>query len=57
METFEFIKNKLGFGTINKIDLNNSKFVVYQFELKYILVPLLIKHDLFFLTPLPRVRA
>ena len=48
METFEYIKNKLGFGVIAKIDLNNSKLVIYQaplgIELKHIIVPLLIKH-------------
>ena len=48
--TFEHILGKLHFGVIAKIDSNLSKLVIYQFELKYILVPLLLKHGLFFLT-------
>ena len=50
IETFEFIRNKLNMGAISKIVTNSSKFVLYNFELKYILVPLLLKYGLFFLT-------
>ena len=42
--------NNLNFGTINKINITHSKFVVYYFELKYILVPLFIMNNLHFLT-------
>jgi hypothetical protein len=30
-------QNKLNFGTIKRVDNNMSKFVVYNFELKYML--------------------
>jgi hypothetical protein len=41
---------ELNFGTISKLNINHSKFVVYNFELKYILVPLFIMNNLHFLT-------
>jgi hypothetical protein len=50
LATFEYIMGKLHFGVIGKISPTLSKFVVYNYELKYILVPLLLKHNLFFLT-------
>lgn len=50
LATFEYLLSKLHFGIIAKINSSTSKFVVYNFELKYILVPLLLKHSLFFLT-------
>lgn len=31
MQTFEFIKNKLNFGTIKRVSDTISKFVVYNF--------------------------
>jgi hypothetical protein len=40
LKTFELIKNQLNFGTIKRIRNTVSKFVVYNFELKYILIPL-----------------
>lgn len=50
MATFEYILSKLHFGIIARVNSTTSKLVVYNFELKYILVPLLLKHGLFFLT-------
>ena len=48
--TYEYILGKLHFGVIAKINPTLSKLVIYNFELKYILTPLLLKHGLFFLT-------
>lgn len=48
--TFEYILGKLHFGVIAKVNPTISKLVIYNYELKYILVPLLLKHGLFFLT-------
>ncbi len=48
MATFEYILSKLHFGIIARVNSTTSKLVVYNFELKYILVPLLLKHGLFF---------
>lgn len=50
LATFEYILGKLHFGVIAKIDSTLSKLVIYNFELKYILVPLLLKNNLYFLT-------
>jgi hypothetical protein len=50
MATFEYILSKLHFGIIARINSTTSKLVIYNFELKYILVPLLLEHGLFFLT-------
>jgi hypothetical protein len=50
IKTFEYILNKLGFGTILKVNKDDSKYVIYNFELRYILVPLLIRNNLYFLT-------
>lgn len=50
LATFEYLISKLHFGVIAKINSTTSKLVIYNFELKYILVPLLLKHNLFFLT-------
>lgn len=50
LATFEYILSKLHFGVIAKVDSKLSKLVLYNFELKYVLVPLLLKHGLFFLT-------
>lgn len=50
LATFEYILGKLHFGVIAKVSPTISKLVIYNFELKYILVPLLLKHGLFFLT-------
>jgi phosphoribulokinase len=50
LATFEYILSKLHFGVIAKINPTLSKLVIYNFELKYVLVPLLLKHGLFFLT-------
>ena len=50
LATFEYILSKLHFGIIVIISPTLSKLVIYNFELKYILVPLLLKHKLFFLT-------
>ena len=50
LATFEYILSKLHFGIIAKVSPSLSKLVIYNFELKYILVPLLLKHGLFFLT-------
>lgn len=50
LATFEYILSKLHFGVIAKINPTLSKLVLYNFELKYVLVPLLLKHGLFFLT-------
>jgi len=50
MATFEYILGKLHFGVIARINSTTSKLVIYNFELKYILVPLLLKYELFFLT-------
>jgi len=48
--TLEYILSKLHCGTINKINAIQSKLVLYNYELKYVLVPLLLSHGLFFLT-------
>lgn len=50
LATFEYILSKLHFGVIAKVNHTVSKLVIYNFELKYVLVPLLLKHGLFFLT-------
>ena len=50
LATFEYLLSKLHFGVIGKINSTTSKLIIYNFELKYILVPLLLKHNLFFLT-------
>jgi hypothetical protein len=50
LATFEYILGKLHFGVIISVSPTTSRLVVYSFELKYILVPLLLKHGLFFLT-------
>lgn len=50
LATFEYILSKLHFGVIAKINTTTSKLVLYNFELKYVLVPLLLKHGLYFLT-------
>lgn len=50
LATFEYILSKLHFGVIARINRTLSKLVIYNFELKYVLVPLLLKHGLFFLT-------
>ena len=50
LATFEYILSKLHFGIIAKVSPTLCKLVLYNFELKYILVPLLLKHGLFFLT-------
>lgn len=53
LKTFELIKNQLNFlrsGTIKRIRNTVSKFVVYNFELKYILIPLFLKNNWYFLT-------
>jgi len=50
LATFEYILGKLHFGVIAKVSPTLSKLVLYNFELKYILVPLLLKNGLFFLT-------
>jgi hypothetical protein len=50
MATFEYILGKLHFGVIAKISPTISRLIIYNFELKYVLVPLLLKHGLFFLT-------
>lgn len=42
----------MGFGEIKRINDSTSKFVVYYFELKYILVPLFLIYNLYFLSPL-----
>jgi hypothetical protein len=42
--------NKLNFGTIKRVSDTLSKFVVNNFELKYILVPLFLMNNLYFLT-------
>ena len=41
LATFEYILGKLHFGVIARIDSTLSKLVIYNFELKYVLVPLL----------------
>lgn len=48
--TFEYILGKLHFGVISSISPTLSRLYIYNFELKYVLVPLLLKHGLFFLT-------
>lgn len=48
--TFEYLLSKLHFRVIGKINSTTSKLIIYNFELKYILVPLILKHNLFFLT-------
>lgn len=50
LATFEYILSKLHFGVIANVNSSTSKLIIYNFELKYILVPLLLKHGLFFLT-------
>lgn len=50
LATFEYILEKLHFGVIARVSPTVSKLVFYNFELKYVLVPLLLKHGLFFLT-------
>jgi hypothetical protein len=50
MATFEYLLGKLHFGVIAKVSSTVSRLIIYNFELKYILVPLLLKHGLFFLT-------
>lgn len=50
MATFEHILGKLHFGVIAKVSPTISRLIIYNFELKYILVPLLLKHGIFFLT-------
>jgi hypothetical protein len=50
LKTFEYIKDNLKFGEIKRISDTLSKLVVYNFELKYILVPLFLKNNLYFLT-------
>lgn len=50
LATFEYILSKLHFGVIAKVNHSLSKLVIYNFELKYVLVPLLLEHGLFFLT-------
>ena len=37
-------------GVLARIDATKSQYVLYSFELRYVLVPLLLKHGLFFLT-------
>ncbi len=37
LKTFEYIRNKLKFGKIKRVSDTLSKYVVYNFELKYIL--------------------
>ena len=48
LATFEYILSKLHFGVIATINSSTSRLIIYNFELKYILVPLLLKHGLFF---------
>ncbi len=50
LATFEYILSKLHFGVIAKINSTASRLILYNFELKYVLVPLLLKHGLYFLT-------
>lgn len=50
LATFEYLISKLHFGVIAKINSSTSRLIIYNFELKYILVPLLLKYNLFFLT-------
>lgn len=50
LATFEYILGKLHFGVIARVSPTVSKLVFYNFELKYVLVPLLLKHGIFFLT-------
>lgn len=50
LSTLEYILGKLHCGSIVKVDNDSSKFVLYYYELKHVLVPLLLKHNLFFLT-------
>ena len=50
LATLEYILGKLHCGSIVKVNADSSKLVLYGYELKYVLVPLLLKHGLFFLT-------
>ena len=50
LATLEYILSKLHCGSILKVNADNSKLVLYYYELKHVLVPLLLKHNLFFLT-------
>lgn len=47
LASFEYILSKLHFGVIAKVSPTLSKLVIYNFELKYVLVPLLLKHGPF----------
>ena len=46
--TYEYIIENLQFGVIRKVSPTLSKLVIYNFELKYFLTPLFLKHGLFF---------
>jgi len=50
METFKYFQSKLGFGSIIKTSNTLSRFIIYQFELFYIIVPLLLKYNIWFIT-------
>ncbi len=50
LSTLEYILGKLHCGSIIKVNTDNSKLVLYYYELKHVLVPLLLKHNLYFLT-------
>ena len=52
LSTYEYIIKNLHFcgAVIKKVSPTLSKLVIYNFELKYILTPLLLKNGLFFLT-------
>lgn len=50
METFKYLQSKLEFGSIIKTSNNLSRFTIYRFELFYIIVPLLLKYNIWFIT-------
>lgn len=50
MDTFKYFQSKLGFGSIVKLNNTLSLFRIYWFELFYIIVPLLINNNIWFLT-------
>jgi hypothetical protein len=50
METFKYFQSKLRFGSIIKTSITLSRFIIYRFELFYIIVPLLLKYNIWFIT-------
>ena len=50
LATLEYILSKLHCGSIVKVNADSSKLVLYYYELKHVLVPLLLQNNLFFLT-------